>query len=104
MPDAQRGWHPILTAFEPKPGEWWLKTPNGDPYAILTILRRGEEVGYRAVSYAERLEDRRHLGYYRRLFAAAEDVHNRYVRATSAPKRTPQRLSPPPTLPTAPIA
>lgn len=91
MPDGQRGWHPILSAFEAKPGEWWLKTPSGDPYAIVTILRRGEEVGYRAVSYAERAEDRKHLGYYRRLFAAAEDVDDRYVRATSAPKRMPQR-------------
>lgn len=48
----------MLTAFEPNPGEWWLKTPSGDTYAIVAIIRRGEEVGYRAVSYAERAEDR----------------------------------------------
>ena len=79
MPEPARAWHPPLTAFEPKPGEWWLKGPDGNPYAIVALIRRGGELGYRAVLYAERSEDRQLVGYYRRLKPAVEAAHDSYI-------------------------
>jgi len=77
--------HPLLTAFEPTPGEWWLRGPDQEPYAIVKIIRRGDEIGYRAQLYAEREQDRQLVGYYKRLKPAAEAAHDRYVRGMSRP-------------------
>ncbi|MFD1716050.1 hypothetical protein ACFSBZ_16365 [Amnibacterium flavum] len=85
MDSGRARWHPIFAAFEPKAGEWWLRDAFDRPYAIVAIVRRGDEVGYRAVTYAERAEEREVVGYYRRLLPALEAAHAHWI-ASHGPK------------------
>ncbi|MET0589926.1 MAG: hypothetical protein ABWZ77_02005 [Naasia sp.] len=78
-------WHPVFAAFEPTAGEWWMRDTYDQPYAIVRLIRRGDEIGYRAVSYAEREADRQVIGYYRRLMPAIEAAHSWWI-ASHAPK------------------
>ncbi len=80
-----RDWHPILSAAEQRPGEWWLVTQYGDPYAIVRLLRVGGEQGYRAVTWAERSEDRTLIGYFRTLRAATFWAHRHWLRTLARP-------------------
>ncbi|GLI28179.1 hypothetical protein ARHIZOSPH14_24210 [Agromyces rhizosphaerae] len=48
MPEAPSRWHPILAASEPAAGHWVLIDSLGREYGRVTIVRRGDEVGYRA--------------------------------------------------------
>lgn len=58
-------WQPILAAHEQDPGVWFMVDPAGKRYAIVRLIRRGGELGYRAVTWAERSENRQLIGYYR---------------------------------------
>jgi hypothetical protein len=80
-----RDWHPILAATEQRPGEWWLTTQYGDPYAIIRLLRVGSEQGYRAVTWAHRSEDRTLIGYFRTLKAATFWAHRHWLRTLARP-------------------
>lgn len=72
-------WHPILAALEHDPGVWLMIDPAGKRYAIVRLLRRGGELGYRAVTWAERSEDRQLIGYYRNLRAATAAAHMHFI-------------------------
>lgn len=76
-----------MSALEPTPGEWWLRDANQVPYAIVKLLRRGDEIGYRAVTYLERSVDRELVGYYRKLAPAAVAAHERHLRSMASPTR-----------------
>ncbi|TPW71665.1 hypothetical protein [Schumannella sp. 10F1B-5-1] len=79
---ARRGysadWHPVLSADEVEPGTWVMRSQVRD-YAIIRMLRIGDEVGYRAVTWAERSADRRLVGYYRSLRAACAAAHQVFL-------------------------
>lgn len=68
-------WHPILAAHEYAPGEWIMVDPSAKPYAVVRALEVAGERGYRAVTWAERSEDRQLIGYWRTLRAACEGAH-----------------------------
>ncbi|TPW74269.1 hypothetical protein [Schumannella soli] len=71
-------WHPILSADEVEPGTWVMRSQVRD-YAIIRMLRIGGEVGYRAVTWAEQSGDRKLIGYYRTLRAAAFAAHQVFL-------------------------
>ena len=79
------GWHPILAAVEQRPGEWWLTSQYDRPYAIVRLIRVGGELGYRAVTWAERSEERELIGYFRTLRAATFWAHRHWLRSLARP-------------------
>jgi hypothetical protein len=72
-------WHPIQSAVEVVPGEWWMVTQYGDRYAIIRMLEIGGERGYRAVTGDDDPEERQLIGYFRRLRAACEKAHKHWL-------------------------
>lgn len=76
-------WHPILTAQEPSPGVWHLVDGDGRPYAIVEVVRRHGEIGYRATTWAETLADRQLIGYWRKLMPAMTGAHEHQQRRTA---------------------
>lgn len=68
-------WHPILEAREPEPGHWVLHDGLDEPYAEIRLVKRGGEVGYRAVMRGEL------VGYFRTLRTSCEEAHQLFVRA-----------------------
>lgn len=75
------GWHPILAAVELDPGEWVMVAHDGARYAVIRLLELGGERGYRVVTWAAASADRRLVGYYRTLRAAAMAGHLEFVRS-----------------------
>jgi len=69
-------WHPILAAHEPTAGRWELRDQYDRCYGVVIILRRGDEVGYRAESGTGEL-----IGYFTTLRAACQEVHLRFIRS-----------------------
>jgi hypothetical protein len=61
-------WQPILAAHETELGHWYLIDGLGKPYGQIRLVKRGDQVGYRA----DRCDDRGELtgvvGYYPRGF------------------------------------
>ena len=49
------------------------------PHALIEFVKRGPEVGYRAVTWAPEAADRQLIGYYLTLRAASKAAHMRYV-------------------------
>jgi hypothetical protein len=86
-------WHPILAAVEVEPGTWVMTADRGNRYAVIRLLRIGEENGYRAVTWAERSEDRRLIGYFRSLRAACFAAHRVFIAAHGAPGFAPKPWS-----------
>lgn len=76
-------WHPILAAVEVEPGHWNMVGQWDRIYGVIRLLEIGGERGYRAVTWAERSEDRELIGYYRSLRAACEAVQLALVAASS---------------------
>lgn len=72
-------WHPLLATTEPEPGVWLMVDPRGNQYSVVRLLSVGGELGYRAVTWAERSEDRTLIGYYRNLRAATMAAHMSFV-------------------------
>jgi hypothetical protein len=64
-------WHPILNAVEFVPGQWFMLDPLERPYAVVRLLEVRGELRYRVVTYAPDSGDRRLIGYYGNLRAAA---------------------------------
>lgn len=69
-------WHPLLAAVEHEPGLWLMTSQTG-VYAVVRLIRIGDEIGYRATTYDE---PRRLLGYRRTLRSACELAHRAWVR------------------------
>lgn len=76
---GEPSWHPLLAAVETEPGVWHMIAQFDRCYAVIRMLRVGGEVGYRAVTWAPRSEDRVLIGYYRTLRAAAAAAHRRWL-------------------------
>lgn len=64
-------WHPIMNIDEGPVGTWSMIGPLDEPYATITLVRRGDEIGYRVVN-----SDSGTVGYYRELKAAAKAAHS----------------------------
>ena len=69
-------WHPILEAEEPTPGRWVLHDWIGREYAAMQLVRRGNQIGYRAEA------DGAIVGCYRTLRAACFEAHMAHVNAS----------------------
>ena len=70
-------WHPIMNAAERQVGTWLMVGPLNRPYGTITIVRRGQECGYRATAIEG--QSAQIIGYYRTLRAAADAAHGRFV-------------------------
>jgi hypothetical protein len=81
-------WHPILVAREVEPGRWLMVDDIGTHYGVITFVRRGDELGYRADRTDEAGTVTELLGYYRSLRAAAWESHMAFVRSHGAPNRS----------------
>jgi hypothetical protein len=86
-------WHPVLAAREIEPGHWIMTDPYDRPYGVIRFLRRGGELGYRAVTWAPESADRKLIGYYRTLRAAAKQVHAVFVRSHGADPDRPSTVN-----------
>ena len=74
------GWNPILAAVEREPGHWEMLSQYDKKYGDVRLVRRGVEVGYRAVVLAVGAERPVVVGYFRSLRASCEAVHLAWVR------------------------
>ncbi len=74
-------WHPIMAAVEVEPAVWVMFAQYQRPYGVIRLVKRGNEIGYRADTWAEQLERREVVGYFRTLRAAAMAIHQRYLSA-----------------------
>ena len=72
-------WHPVLAAVEVAPGEWVMTGDVNRKYGVIRLIEIAGERGYRAVTWAERSEDRQLIGYYRTLRAAAGAAHRQWL-------------------------
>lgn len=55
MVDDRPKWHPILACEEYQPGQWVMLDQYRRPYAMIDIIRRGDEVGYRVTTWSRSL-------------------------------------------------
>ena len=74
-------WHPILNAIEVAAGEWLMPDPLGAPYAVVKLVEVHGERGYRVVTYEAESADRKLIGYYGNLRAAAFGANHWYTRS-----------------------
>lgn len=58
-------WHPILDSTEIEPAVWVLSRNWGPQYARIALVRRGDELGYRAETSSGEL-----IGYFVNLKSA----------------------------------
>lgn len=80
-------WHPILAAIETEPGLWHMVDANNACYGVVRLLSIGGQTGYRAVTWAERSENRELIGYFRSLRSAAAATHRRFLSTTQVNAR-----------------
>ncbi|NEM90786.1 hypothetical protein [Galbitalea soli] len=73
------GWHPILAAVEAEPGLWFMMAQYGRCYGVIRQLQIAGERGYRAVTWAERSDERQLIGYFRTLRAACWATHQKFL-------------------------
>lgn len=78
-PSRPQTWHPILAAEEQTPGHWLMLDPDGRTYGAVTLVKRGDQVGYRADSPKREL-----LGYFTTLRTACMAVHKAFLRSHGA--------------------
>jgi len=79
-PTQRDGWHPILAAEEYQVGHWVMLTQYSKPYAMIDLVRRGDEVGYKVTDWQQDSADRKTLGYFKTLRAAAAMGHAEFIR------------------------
>lgn len=72
-------WHPILATREFEAGHWEMVGQWEQVYGVIRLLEANGERGYRAVTWAERSEDRELIGYYRTLRAATMAAHRHFI-------------------------
>jgi hypothetical protein len=81
-------WHPILNALESRVGTWTMIGPLEQPYAVITIVRRGDDLGYRATTFERDDNPTTVIGYYRTLMAASRGAHGWFT-STRGPSGRP---------------
>ena len=89
--DQRPSWHPMLAAREPEPGVWYMVDTLENCYGIIRIIRRGGQVGYRAVTWVSDPAERQVIGYYRSLRGACEATHRSFIESRT-PGSHPQGL------------
>jgi hypothetical protein len=77
-------WHPILSAREISPGRRYMIDGLGKPYGRICLVRRGDQIGYRADRCDGQSELVGLVGYYRAVMPAAVAVHTAFIRAHGA--------------------
>jgi len=80
-------WHPILNAVESRVGTWTMVGPLDAPYAVVTTVRRGGELGYRVTTYPDG-EDAVVIGYFRTFRAGCKAAHSWFT-STRGPSGRP---------------
>ena len=88
-PSQRETWHPILACEEYLPGHWVMLDPYRRPYAMIDIIRRGDEVGYRVTDWAQESANRKVLGYFTNLRAAARHGHTLFIASKTPHKPHP---------------
>ena len=73
-----RDWHPILAAKEYEPGRWVIFDGMDKPYALIDLVKRGGELGYRATTWNAEKTEGVVIGYYRSVAGACARVHHEY--------------------------
>lgn len=81
---AEPKWHPILACEEYQPGRWVMLDQYRRPYAMIDLVRRGEEIGYRVTTPEQQPSGRELIGHYRNLRAAARYGHLHFLAAHTA--------------------
>ena len=82
---SQLQWHPLLACEEYGPGKWVMLAQYRRPYALIALIRRGDEIGYRVTTWAKEPAEVEVVGYFRKLRAAAAAGHQQFVTAHSSP-------------------
>jgi len=82
-------WHPMHNAREVEPGVWLMPDPLDNPYAIVRLLRVGDEQGYRVATYDQ---PRELVGYYRTLRSSCMGANQWFV--STRPGRGKDRPNP----------
>jgi len=83
---TDRPWSPLMLLSEPEAGVW-LVNGQHQPYAIIRIIRRGDEVGYRVNAWTPQTGDGEVVGYWRTLEASARQASDwNRARAASRPE------------------
>lgn len=63
-----------MQAHEYEPGRFVIFDVHDKPYALIDFVRRGPELGYRAVRWAQKESEQKLIGYYKNLRAACSAV------------------------------
>jgi hypothetical protein len=71
---SKPGWDPVLAADELEPGHWRMVAQYDRVYGDIRLVRRGNEIGYRAADGAGQP-----IGYFRTLRASARAIHTAYI-------------------------
>jgi hypothetical protein len=81
-------WHPLLAAVETTPGHWVMLDGVDKPYGVIDLVKRGDELGYRANRVDATETVTLQVGYFRTLRTSAWEIHRAFLRAHGAPNRT----------------
>jgi hypothetical protein len=81
-------WHPILATREPSPGVWQMVDDLEHHYALIRLVRRGDELGYRVDRTDAAGSVTGLVGFYTTLMTATYEAHMAFVRSHGAPDRT----------------
>lgn len=84
-PSTPTSWHPMLSTHEYTPGRWVLLVMEDRAWALIDIIRSGDEIGYKVVTARVDVADRELIGYYTSFKAAAAHAHGHYL-ASLTPK------------------
>ena len=87
-PRDQPVWHPIQAAREVSPGRWFMVAQFGVPYGEITLVKRGDQRGYRADRTDETGTVIATIGNFTTLRRSAWEVHSAYLRSHGAPSRS----------------
>lgn len=68
-----------MSAREYEPGRWVMFDSFEKPYALIDIIRRGDEVGYRVTTWKQEPAERKVLGYFTTLAASASSAHGQWI-------------------------
>lgn len=76
-------WHPILSLREYRTGQWALVVYGELTWALISLVRRGDELAYKVTSVALEESARELHGYRGNLRAAAELAQQTYLSTLS---------------------
>ena len=79
-------WHPIQNAVEIEPTVFELRDQYDAPYAIIRLVTVADgRRAWRAVTWANRSEDRKLIGYSWRLLEITLAAHRAWLRTVGSP-------------------